>query len=108
MKLVLKSSFRKKEKDMIKTLTELRSLNNKWFLPSNKKFFGDLQYWLLSGKRSTNRYLVRKSDCWSDMFGNSKKYSFRINPISIDGIIGQVMDEDFTTLEEVKQFLKEK
>jgi len=42
------------------------------------------------------------------MFGNSKKYYFRINPISVDGIIGQVMDNDFTTLEEVKQFLKEK
>ena len=92
---------------MIKTLTELRSLNKKWFLPSNKKFFGDLKYWLLSGKRSRNKYLVRKSDCWSDMFGNSKKYHFRINPISVDGTIENVLDDEFETLEEVKQFLKE-
>jgi len=93
---------------MIKTLTELRSLNKIWFSPSSIKFSGDLQYWLLSGKQSKNKYLVRKSDCWSDMFGNDKEYFFRINPISIGGTIEKILDDEFKTLDEAKQFLKGK
>tara|TARA_R100001244_G_scaffold125542_1_gene95524 strand:- start:30 stop:311 length:282 start_codon:yes stop_codon:yes gene_type:complete len=93
---------------MIKTLTELRSLNKKWFLPSNIKFFGDYKYWLLSGKRSKNKYLVRKSDCWTVELQGYKEYCFRINPISVDGTIENVLDDAFKTFEKVKQFLKEK
>tara|TARA_R110002051_G_C8602879_1_gene480689 strand:+ start:107 stop:235 length:129 start_codon:yes stop_codon:yes gene_type:complete len=42
------------------------------------------------------------------MFGDSKEYYFIINPISVDGTIENVLDDEFKTLEKVKQFLKEK
>lgn len=50
-------------------MSKLKELNPQWFARGNKKFFGDISYKLVYGKARGNRYLLRSTYMWSDMFG---------------------------------------
>jgi|TARA_R100001530_G_C4319483_1_gene155308 hypothetical protein len=88
----------------IKTLQDLKSANQQFFAKGNKRFFGDIDYRLLTGKESKTKFLIQHTYQWSDMFGGPKKAVFVVKRISTDGkILSQV--EQFDTLAEVKNYL---
>ena len=88
------------------TLQEVKAVNVAWFSPENKRFFGDIKYFILLDSEG-NPFLIRLTNAWSDMFDGIKKPVYRINKIE-DGLkIGSLFDEQFKTLEEVKTFLKD-
>jgi len=92
---------------MIKTITDLRKLNQNYFSRANKKYFQDISYRLLTS-RTKIKYLVTHTCKWSDMFGDPKKPCYVLKPISIDGKIGSLIDLEFKTLQQVKDYLKNK
>ena len=92
---------------MIKTITDLRRLNQDYFSRANKIIFQDISYRLLTS-RTKIKYLVTHTYKWSDMFGDPKKPCYVLKPISIDGKIGSLIDLEFKTLQQVKDYLKNK
>ena len=90
---------------MIKTLQQLKKVNPSWFSPENKKFFGDINYKLLTGSKSKNKFLIQHTYQFSDMFTGIKKAVFVIKPITIDGKIG-TRATTVETIEKVKEYLK--
>jgi hypothetical protein len=89
------------------TLADVRAANGKWFSPGNKKFFHDVRYWLLRGKRTHNPWLLRSTYAWSDMLGQPKKLHYRLNEIDFTTLkIGKLIDESFDTREEALEWLK--
>jgi len=91
---------------MVKTtITELKQNNKNWFSPENKRFFGDLRYFVLTDKDGTS-FLIRETNAWTDMFDGVKKTHYRINSINEDLTIGDLFDDVFKTEEEVKTFLE--
>ena len=89
---------------MIK-LADLKAKHPKWFSRGNKRFFGDVNYWIIHSK-SGKPYLLRATYQWSDMFGEPKKLYYRINKIEEDLSIGKMFDNMFTTRESAKEFIK--
>ena len=96
------------------TMSDVRFANESWFSRSNKRFFGDLDYRLLTGKTSKNKFLVRASNGWTDMFGQPKSVFYAINPIDPETLKIESMLTDtsgqnvrFLSLESVKEFLRE-
>lgn len=90
---------------MIKTLQQLKQVNPSWFTPENKKFFGDINYKLLTGSKSKNKFLIQRTNKFSDMFTGIKKAVYVIKPITIDGkILPSITTVE--TLKKVKQYLK--
>lgn len=88
------------------TLAEVKDKQVDWFSPQNKRFFGDVAYTLLHDA-DKKPFLVRQTSAWSDMFGQAKSYTFRVNRIDSGTLkIGSLLDQEFDTLEEVKDFLK--
>ena len=90
---------------MIKTLQQLKKVNPSWFSPENKKFFGDINYKLLTGSKSKSKFLIQHTNQFSDMFTGIKKAVFVIKPITIDGKIGPRVTT-VETIERVKEYLK--
>ena len=86
-------------------MAELRKAHPLWFASGNAEFFGDLEYRILHSKQG-NPYLVRRTSQWSDMFGMEKTQCWRINPIGADLEIGDLIDRQFRTLSDVKEWLK--
>lgn len=66
------------------TLSDVKAAQPQWFSRENKRFFGDLGYRVLHGKKSGRAYLVRSTCAWSDMLGKPKTCHFAINPIAED------------------------
>lgn len=64
----------------IKTLQDLKSANQQFFAKGNKRFFGDIDYRLLTGKESKTKFLIQHTYQWSDMFGGPKKLFLSSNP----------------------------
>ena len=90
------------------TLTDVKEAYPKWFTPENKRFFNDVEYKLLHGKTSHNPFLVRSTYAFTDMFGETPKLHWRINPIDPDTVkIKPLIDEQFKTLEDVKDWLED-
>jgi len=87
------------------TLKDVKRKNVNWFSKANKRFFGDVDYWLYHG-RDGQHYLVRLSKAFSDMFGNIPQYRYYINPVSDDGEIEHLLDVSFSTRKEAKEFIK--
>ena len=87
-------------------MTQIRAANPQWFSRSNKRFFGDINYRLLYGKTTGERYLVRLTNAWSDMFSGVKKAHYRINTINDDLTIGKLLDEQFADMDSVRGWLK--
>ena len=91
------------------TMLDVRLSNGNWFSLENKRFFGDINYRLLTGKQSKNKYLVRFTTAWSDMFNQDKKYFYKINEIDQETLkIGSMFDPDFKNIDSVKAYLKYK
>tara|TARA_Y100000310_G_scaffold310455_1_gene355729 strand:- start:5 stop:283 length:279 start_codon:yes stop_codon:yes gene_type:complete len=90
---------------MIKTIQELKEVNRKWFTPENKRFFNDINYKVLTGKKTKKRFFVQHTYKFSDMFGGDKKAVFIIKPITEQGQIGKDIIE-FEDLNQVKQYMK--
>ena len=88
-------------------LADVKQANYNWFKPENKRFFGDLNYFILHNNEG-NPFLIRETNAWSDMFDGIKKPHFRINTINPETLkIGELHDRIFKTREEVKEYLKD-
>lgn len=87
------------------TLSEVKQAQPEWFSRGNKRFFNDLTYKVLHGKKSKRPFLVRKTYMWSDMFGRERRISWRINPLREDLTIAPLVDEIFRDYESVKEWL---
>ena len=90
---------------MIKTIQELKQVNQKWFTPENKRFFQDINYKVLTGRKSKTRFLIQHTYQWSDMFDGIKKAVFVVKPISTEGKILPTV-ETLKELNQVKQYMK--
>ena len=90
---------------MIKTMQELKEVNKKWFTPENKRFFNDINYKVLTGKKTKTRFLIQHTYKFSDWFGGDKKAVFVIKPITEQGQIEKDIIE-FEDLNQVKQYMK--
>jgi len=93
-------------------LKKLIADNSDWFSKGNKRFFNDSQYFFMySG--AGNRYLVRSTYAWSDMFGQPARLHYRINTITEKQDnpdilqVGSLLDDEFKTLDDVKNWLKQ-
>jgi hypothetical protein len=90
---------------MIKTFQELKQVNQSYFTPANKRFFNDINYKVLTGKKTKTRFLIQHTYQWSDMFDGVKKAVFVVKPITTEGKILPTI-ETLKELNQVKQYLK--
>ena len=90
---------------MIKTFQELKEVNKSYFSPANKRFFNDINYKVLTGKKTKKRFFDQHTYKFSDMFGGDKKAVFVIKPITEEGNILPSIIE-FEDLNKVKEHLK--
>jgi hypothetical protein len=88
------------------SLDDLKRIQPGWFSPENKRFFNDVSYRVLHDKEG-NSYLVRSTYAWTDMFGQPKKLRWRINLITPEGKIGELVDRIFDSIDAVKTWLKD-
>jgi len=87
-------------------LAQVKGANRRWFADGNPAFFGDTEYKLHSRKGRV--FLLRTTSMWSDMFGREKKMFVKINEVdSVTLKIGRLIDEDFTTYEEARKWIRE-
>ena len=86
-------------------IAEVRNANPTWFSAADREFFGDFDYRILHTKMG-KPFLVRRTAMWSDMFGLTGKVVWKLNQINQDLTLGFFVDEEFKTLDEVKQWLK--
>ena len=89
------------------TLAEFINNNKQWFSKTNRRFFNDLQYYLLKNKQTNTYFLVRLTYKFSDMFDEPRKYEYVINKITKENTIGELLPMDFTTYAQAKKFIKE-
>jgi hypothetical protein len=91
---------------MTVTISQVRETQPNWFSRKNKRFFGDIQYWVLTGK-SGKPYLLRSTFMWSDMFGQPKQVRYRISEIDQQTLkIGSLVDDIFHFREDAKDWIK--
>ena len=93
---------------MVVTLQAMKSVQPTWFHPKTKRFFGDIRYLLLRGKKSNAYYLVRATYAWTDMFGKPRRLHWRVNFLDRELRIKELVESSFNTLNDVKEWLKEK
>ena len=96
----------RKEGTTMATLTDIKAANPGWFSSANKRFFNDISYKARHGKATRAPYLVRSTYGWSDMFGGPKRLHYRINLIEDDLTIGELIDDEFASLNDVSAWLK--
>jgi hypothetical protein len=89
------------------TLSDVKTANPMWFDRGNKRYFGDVSYRVLHGKKSKKPFLVRSTYAWTDMFGGPKRLHWRITTLKDDLKIGRLIDEQFSDLEDVKYWLED-
>ncbi len=87
-------------------LSDVKAANPTWFTRSNKRFFNDVSYKVLHGKRSRKPFLVRSTYAWTDMFGETPRLHYRINPLDDKLDIRPLIDTQFQTLDDVKEWLQ--
>jgi hypothetical protein len=90
---------------MIKTIQSLKRVNKSYFTPENKRFFNDINYKVLTGRKSKTRFLIQHTYQWSDMFDGIKKAVFVVKPITTEGKILETV-ETLKELNQVKQYMK--
>lgn len=91
---------------MTTTLADVKAAQPEWFSRKNKRFFGDVGYKVLHGKVSGKPFLVRSTYAWSDMFGQPKRLTWRVNPLDEKLDIRPLVDEQFRSLDDVKEWLQ--
>ena len=87
-------------------LQQVKEANGTWFSPQNKKFFNDRQYWVRYGKISGERFLVRSTYAWTDMFDQPRILHYIINPIKDDLTIVNLIDDVFKSMDSVNLWLR--
>ena len=88
------------------TLSDVRAAQPNWFSRKNKRFFGDIQYWVLHSPKG-KPYLLRSTFMWSDMFGQPKTIRYRVSAIKPDTLeVDGLVDEIFHTREAAKEWIK--
>ena len=90
---------------MIKTMQQLKEVNQGYFSLANKRFFNDINYKVLKGAKSKTRFLIQHTYQWSDMFDGIKKAVFVVKPITTEGKILPTV-ETLKELNQVKQYMK--
>ena len=90
---------------MIKTFQELKEVNKSYFSLANKRFFNDINYKVLTGKKTKTRFLIQHTYQFSDMFDGIKKAVFVVKPITTEGKILPTV-ETLKELNQVKQYIK--
>lgn len=88
-------------------MQEIRKAQPAWFSRSNKRIFNDKQYAAFYGKTTGNRYMVRSTYAWTDMFGAAPRLHYRINPIDDNHDIRPLVDQVFDSYQDVKDWLRE-
>jgi len=88
------------------TVARVRHYNPQWFSKGNKRFFGDSWYRVRKA-RSGKYYLLRSTSQWSDMFGGTKKYVYKLNGLTPMLKIESLVDETFGSIEQVNAWLKQ-
>lgn len=101
---------------MIKTIQDLKQCNKNYFTKENKRFFNDIEYRVLKARKTKTMYLITLTAKFSDMFDGIKKYVYTIKPITESGSILsfqstsnselKTFNNEFTSLNDVKQYLK--
>ncbi len=89
----------------ISLLQQIKDAQPHWFSPENKRFFGDIAYYGLYGKKSGLPYLVQYTNAWTDMFGGSRRMHWRINPLDDNLKIRPLVPTEFRDLDAVKEWL---
>ena len=88
------------------SLAQIKKHNQKWFSKGNKKFFGDVSYFVETGK-SGKTYLIRSTYAWTDMFSGVKILHYRANPIAPETFdIEPLIDSIFKSRKEVTEWLE--
>ena len=93
---------------MIKTFQQLKEVNQSYFTPANKRFFNDINYKVLTGKKTKTRFLIQHTYQWSDIdkyVDGDLKAVFVIKPITTEGKILPTV-ETLKELNQVKQYMK--
>jgi hypothetical protein len=86
-------------------LRSIKANNDGWFTRANKRFFNDVAYMAYySGEGE--RFLVRSTYAWTDMFGAKPRLHYRVNPIGDNFQIQPLIDTEFNSLDDVKMWLR--
>ena len=89
-------------------IQQIKEHNPHWFTPENKRFFNDVEYRGLYGKKTHKPYLVRSTTAWTDMFGNPPRLHWKINIVNPETLdIENLLDQEFATYEDVKEWMEE-
>jgi hypothetical protein len=92
----------------IPLLRKIRQANVEWFSPSNKRFFKDRSYYGYYGGKTGKSYLVRSTYAWTDMFGEKPRLHYRIDTLNQETEeIGELIDIEFKTLDDAREWLKD-
>jgi hypothetical protein len=93
---------------MTTLLSKIKAQQPGWFGAETRRFFNDIKYYAYRSKITNKPYLVRSTYVFSDMFGNPRTISFRVNPINPDDFdIMPMTDDVFETLQEAKTWVFE-
>ena len=88
------------------TLAQVRARQPGWFSPGNRQFFQDCRYTVRYGRATGERFLLRSTYMWSDMFGEPKTLHYRLNVLMDDLEIGSLVDEIFPSRAAVTAWLR--
>lgn len=88
-------------------LSDVRAAQPEWFSRENKKFFGDVSYKVLHGKKSKKPFLVRLTKAWTGSFGGKERLHYIIDMLGDVLNIQGLIDEKFATIDDVKDWLSE-
>ena len=88
------------------TLSDVKASNPTWFNAGNKRFFNDIDYRVLQDKTTKQSYLIQHTYGFSDMLGKPKRAHYRIRPINSDLSLGSLQDQEFSDIDDVKEWLR--
>jgi len=89
------------------TLQDVIEAQPKWFSAENKRFFGDVSYFVRQGKFSKKPFFCQSTYMWSDMFGGKKTLVYRVHHLKDDLTMGELVEEIFKTKQALETWLEE-
>jgi hypothetical protein len=89
------------------TLQDVKDAQPKWFSPENKRFFGDVNYFVRQGQISKKPFFIQSTYMWSDMFGGKKTLVYRVHTLKDDLKMDALVDDIFKTKQELETWLEE-
>ena len=88
-------------------LQDVKDKQPGWFTPANKRFFQDCRYSVRYGQQTGERFLLRSTYMWSDMFDGPKTLHYRLNSLEDDLAIGPLVETVFSTRAQAMAWLRE-